>query len=73
MSKMNKDAKRLRDTYEVKYQTALFLIRTRGLEGAITQCESWKKAREKRAEEKKQKEIERGIPFMIEDLCDEDD
>lgn len=68
MSKMNKDAKALRDNYGVKYQTALTLIRSRGLEGAILQCEEWKKA-----QEAKKKEIERGVPFMIEDLCDEDD
>lgn len=43
MAKGNKDAKRLRDVYGVKYQAALNLIRERGLEAAIAQCEEWKK------------------------------
>ncbi len=38
---MNKDAKMLRDNYGVSYTTALRLIKEKGLEGAIAQCEQW--------------------------------
>jgi hypothetical protein len=47
---MNKYAKRLRDVYGVAYSTALQLIRTHGLDGAIEQIEETKRKQETRAQ-----------------------
>lgn len=38
---MDKRARMLRDKYHVSYQTALRLIREKGLEQAEKQCEQW--------------------------------